>query len=138
MPGLPSRDAGWIVQQMDRKLKAIPEVVSVFGKVGRADSATDSAPMSMIETTARRKRRPDNWLDTTTEETEQKSDLPFTPREGWLSVLALLVMMFVVGLAIDDEGQPLADDAVIVDAEDPDLANGRRGAVHVRLVARPA
>jgi len=51
LPGLPSRDAGWIVQQMDRKLKAIPEVESVFGKVGRADSATDSAPMSMIETT---------------------------------------------------------------------------------------
>ena len=51
LPGLPSRDAGWILQQMDRKLKAVPEVASVFGKLGRADTSTDSAPVSMIETT---------------------------------------------------------------------------------------
>ena len=51
LPGLPSREAGWIVQQMDRKLKAIPEVERVFGKLGRADSATDPAPVEMIEAT---------------------------------------------------------------------------------------
>ncbi|HVH27790.1 MAG TPA: CusA/CzcA family heavy metal efflux RND transporter [Vicinamibacterales bacterium] len=51
LPGLPSREAGWIVQQMDRKLKAFPEVERVFGKLGRADSATDPAPVEMIETT---------------------------------------------------------------------------------------
>jgi Cu(I)/Ag(I) efflux system membrane protein CusA/SilA len=51
LPGLPSREAGWIVQQMDRKLKAIPEVERVFGKLGRADTATDPAPVEMIETT---------------------------------------------------------------------------------------
>ena len=41
LPGLPSREAGWILQQMDRKLKAFPEVERVFGKLGRADTATD-------------------------------------------------------------------------------------------------
>jgi Cu(I)/Ag(I) efflux system membrane protein CusA/SilA len=51
LPGLPSREAGWIVQQMDRKLKEFPEVERVFGKLGRADSATDPAPVEMIETT---------------------------------------------------------------------------------------
>ncbi|HLG60210.1 MAG TPA: CusA/CzcA family heavy metal efflux RND transporter [Vicinamibacterales bacterium] len=51
LPGLPSREAGWIVQQMDRKLKAFPEVERVFGKLGRADTATDPAPVEMIETT---------------------------------------------------------------------------------------
>jgi Cu(I)/Ag(I) efflux system membrane protein CusA/SilA len=51
LPGLPSRDAGWIVQQMDRKLKEFPEVERVFGKLGRADTATDPAPVEMIETT---------------------------------------------------------------------------------------
>jgi len=51
LPGLPSREAGWIVQQMDRKLKAIPEVDRVFAKLGRADTSTDPAPVSMIETT---------------------------------------------------------------------------------------
>jgi copper/silver efflux system protein len=51
LPGLPNREAGWIVQQMDKKLKAIPEVERVFGKIGRADTSTDPAPLTMIETT---------------------------------------------------------------------------------------
>jgi Cu(I)/Ag(I) efflux system membrane protein CusA/SilA len=51
LPGLPNREAGWVVQQMDRKLKAFPEVASVFGKIGRADTSTDPAPLTMIETT---------------------------------------------------------------------------------------
>jgi Cu(I)/Ag(I) efflux system membrane protein CusA/SilA len=51
LPGLPSKEAGWILQQMDKKLKAFPEVERVFGKLGRADTATDPAPVEMIETT---------------------------------------------------------------------------------------
>src|SRR6185295_10572372 len=51
LPGLPTREAGWIVQQMDKKLKQIPEVDHVFAKLGRADTSTDPAPVSMIETT---------------------------------------------------------------------------------------
>ena len=57
LPGLPAREAGWIVQQMDRKLKAFPEVERVFGKLGRADTATDPAPVEMIETTVTLKPR---------------------------------------------------------------------------------
>jgi Cu(I)/Ag(I) efflux system membrane protein CusA/SilA len=51
LPGLPTREAGWVVQQMDKKLKQIPEVDRVFAKLGRADTSTDPAPVSMIETT---------------------------------------------------------------------------------------
>jgi Cu(I)/Ag(I) efflux system membrane protein CusA/SilA len=51
LPGIPAREAGWVLQQMDRKLKTFPEVERVFGKLGRADTATDSAPVTMIETT---------------------------------------------------------------------------------------
>ena len=51
LPGMPSREAGWILQEMDRKLKEFPEVARVFGKVGRADTATDPAPMTMVEST---------------------------------------------------------------------------------------
>ncbi len=51
LPGLTNREAGWIVQQMDKKLKAFPEVEHVFGKIGRADTSTDPAPLTMIETT---------------------------------------------------------------------------------------
>jgi Cu(I)/Ag(I) efflux system membrane protein CusA/SilA len=60
LPGLPSREAGWIVQQMDRKLKSFPEVERVFGKLGRADTATDPAPVEMIETTVMLKP-PSQW-----------------------------------------------------------------------------
>jgi len=51
LPGLPAREAGWILQRMDAKLKAFPEVARVFGKLGRADTSTDPAPVTMIETT---------------------------------------------------------------------------------------
>ncbi|MGB7218674.1 MAG: CusA/CzcA family heavy metal efflux RND transporter [Vicinamibacterales bacterium] len=51
LPGLPNREAGWILQEMDKKLKALPEVARVFGKIGRADTSTDPAPLTMIETT---------------------------------------------------------------------------------------
>jgi len=51
LPGLPAREGGWILQQMDRKLQEFPEVERVFGKLGRADTSTDPAPMTMVETT---------------------------------------------------------------------------------------
>ena len=51
LPGLPTREAGWIIQRMDKRLKAFPEVERVFAKLGRADTSTDPAPVSMIETT---------------------------------------------------------------------------------------
>lgn len=60
LPGIPMREAGWILQQMDRKLKAFPEVERVFGKLGRADTATDSAPVTMVETTILLRPR-DKW-----------------------------------------------------------------------------
>jgi len=62
LPGMPTREAGWILQQMDRKLKEFPEVERVFGKVGRADSSTDPAPMTMIETTVLLKPE-DQWRE---------------------------------------------------------------------------
>lgn len=57
LPGIPLREAGWILQQIDRKLRAFPEVKRVFGKLGRADTSTDPAPVTMIETTILLKHR---------------------------------------------------------------------------------
>src|SRR5712691_6701279 len=51
LPGLPNKEAGWIVQQMDKRLKQFQEVERVFGKIGRADASADTAPLTMIETT---------------------------------------------------------------------------------------
>jgi Cu(I)/Ag(I) efflux system membrane protein CusA/SilA len=50
-PGLSITKAKQILQQTDKILETFPEVRSVFGKVGRAETATDPAPLSMIETT---------------------------------------------------------------------------------------
>jgi Cu(I)/Ag(I) efflux system membrane protein CusA/SilA len=49
-PGMSATEATRILQDMDRRLAAFPEVVSVFGKMGRAESATDPAPIGMVET----------------------------------------------------------------------------------------
>ena len=51
MPGISITAARELLQQTDRMIKAFPEVEHVFGKVGRAETATDPAPLSMIETT---------------------------------------------------------------------------------------
>ena len=51
LPGVSVAKIKEILQQTDRILKTFPEVVSVFGKAGRAETATDPAPLSMIETT---------------------------------------------------------------------------------------
>jgi Cu(I)/Ag(I) efflux system membrane protein CusA/SilA len=55
LPGLSAAKAAEIVQQTDRILKTFPEVESVFGKAGRAETATDPAPLEMFETTVRLK-----------------------------------------------------------------------------------
>lgn len=51
LPGLSIGEAQTLLQQTDALIKTFPEVKSVFGKIGRADTATDPAPLTMIETT---------------------------------------------------------------------------------------
>ena len=51
LPGISVTEAGRLLQTQDRILKSFPEVVSVFGKAGRAETSTDPAPFSMMETT---------------------------------------------------------------------------------------
>ncbi|MEW6331504.1 MAG: CusA/CzcA family heavy metal efflux RND transporter [Pseudomonadota bacterium] len=57
LPSLASGKAQQLLQQTDRILKTFPEVQSVFGKSGRAETATDPAPLSMFETTIQLKPR---------------------------------------------------------------------------------
>ncbi|MCX7160214.1 MAG: CusA/CzcA family heavy metal efflux RND transporter, partial [Proteobacteria bacterium] len=51
LPGLSAGKAAEILQQTDRLIRQVPEVKSVSGKIGRAETATDPAPMEMVETT---------------------------------------------------------------------------------------
>ncbi|HXZ25244.1 MAG TPA: CusA/CzcA family heavy metal efflux RND transporter, partial [Nitrospiria bacterium] len=57
LPGLSAGKAQQLVQQTDRLIKTVPEVYRVFGKIGHADTATDPAPMTMMETTIQLKPR---------------------------------------------------------------------------------
>ena len=60
LPGIGAGKVGELLQQTDRLIKTVPEVHSVFGKAGRAESATDPAPLEMFETTIQFKPR-DQW-----------------------------------------------------------------------------
>jgi Cu(I)/Ag(I) efflux system membrane protein CusA/SilA len=66
-PGLSITKAKELLQQTDRIIKTFPEVETVFGKVGRAETATDPAPLSMIETTITLKD-PSEWRPGMTKE----------------------------------------------------------------------
>ncbi len=60
LPGISITKARELLQQTDKIIKTFPEVASVFGKIGRADTATDPAPLSMLETTITLKPE-DEW-----------------------------------------------------------------------------
>ena len=60
LPGLSAGKAGQLLQLSDRMIKTVPEVEHVFGKAGRAETATDPAPIEMFETTVTFKPR-DQW-----------------------------------------------------------------------------
>ena len=67
LPGLSTQKAAELLQQTDRLIRSVPEVEQVFGKAGRARTATDPAPLTMFETTIRFKPR-DQWRDGMTPE----------------------------------------------------------------------
>ncbi len=60
LPGLSAGKATQILQQTNRLIRTVPEVERVFGKMGRAETATDPAPLEMVETLIRLKPR-DQW-----------------------------------------------------------------------------
>ena len=80
LPGIGPGKAAELLQQTDRIIKSFPEVARVFGKVGRAESATDPAPLEMIETTIqfrpRTEWRPGMTLDKLIAEMDAATTLP--------------------------------------------------------------
>ncbi|WP_457323118.1 efflux RND transporter permease subunit [Roseateles sp. P5_E11] len=60
LPGLSAQKAAELLQITDRMIRTVPEVQRVFGKAGRAETATDPAPLEMFETTVQLKPR-DQW-----------------------------------------------------------------------------
>jgi Cu(I)/Ag(I) efflux system membrane protein CusA/SilA len=80
LPGLSAGKAAQLLQQTDRIIRQFPEVERVFGKIGRAESATDPAPLEMVETTIRFKA-PEQWRkgmtrEALTQEMDQALKIP--------------------------------------------------------------
>ncbi len=89
-PGMSITEAGNVLQAMDRELKTFPEVVSVFGKMGRSESPTDPAPINMVETVVVLKPRSEwragmTW-DKLIKEMDTKLLYPGMPNVWWMPI----------------------------------------------------
>jgi Cu(I)/Ag(I) efflux system membrane protein CusA/SilA len=89
LPGVPAGEAAVQLRRQDRAISQFAEVATVFGKVGRADTATDPAPYSMAETTIRLRPR---------------SQWPQQPRQRWYSGWAPPGLRRALGLLWPEEG----------------------------------
>ncbi|HEX4584730.1 MAG TPA: efflux RND transporter permease subunit [Burkholderiaceae bacterium] len=74
LPGIAAGKVSQLLQQTDRMIRTVPEVASVFGKAGRAETATDPAPLEMFETTIQFKPRSQWRPGMTPEKLEQELD----------------------------------------------------------------
>ena len=90
LPGLSVQQASHILQTQDRLLKEFPEVDRVFGKMGRARTATDPAPLNMAETIVTLKPqeawRPGMTWDTLIAEMDQRVKMPGMPNIWWMPI----------------------------------------------------
>jgi Cu(I)/Ag(I) efflux system membrane protein CusA/SilA len=90
-------EAASILQSMDRRLAEFPEVVRVFGKMGRARSATDPAPIGMVETVVTLKPK-DQWRDGLTwddliAEMDAELRYPGMPNVWWMPIQTRIEML---------------------------------------------
>ncbi|MEM8962603.1 MAG: CusA/CzcA family heavy metal efflux RND transporter, partial [Acidobacteriota bacterium] len=100
-PGISITKARELLQQTDRIIASFPEVESVLGKIGRADTATDPAPLSMIETTIR--LRPESeWREGLTREAliaELDQAIPFPGlTNAWTMPIRTRIDMLATGI----------------------------------------
>ncbi len=101
LPGISIGKARELLQQTDRLIKTVPEVASVFGKVGRAETATDPAPLTMLETVIQLKPR-DKWRDGMTmskikQELDQRVQIP-SLNNAWLMPIRTRIDMQSTGI----------------------------------------
>ena len=100
-PGISIGKAQELLQQTDKMIRTLPEVETVFGKIGRAETATDPAPLTMIETTIRLKPR-DQWRPGMTMERlkEELDELVRIPgmTNAWLMPIEARLDMLATGI----------------------------------------
>jgi Cu(I)/Ag(I) efflux system membrane protein CusA/SilA len=101
MPGISIGKAQQLLQQTDRLIKTTPEVKSVYGKIGRADTATDPAPLTMIETLIqfhpKEQWRPGMTLEKIIDEMDEKLDFPGITN-AWVMPIKTRIDMLATGI----------------------------------------
>jgi Cu(I)/Ag(I) efflux system membrane protein CusA/SilA len=89
-PGMAVAEAARVLGAMDRELREVPEVERVFGKIGRAETPTDPAPLSMVETIVqlapRERWRPGLTWDALVAELDAKLRWPGMPNLWWMPI----------------------------------------------------
>ena len=100
-PGVSIGKAQELLQQTDKLIRSVPEVDRVFGKVGRAETATDPAPLTMIETTIKLKPReewrPGMTLDKLKTELNRRIHFPGLTN-AWLMPIEARIDMLATGI----------------------------------------
>ncbi len=100
-PGISIGKARELLQQTNKLIKTVPEVETVWGKIGRAETATDPAPLTMIETTIQLKPR-DEWREGVTTESLRKEfdDLVQFPglTNAWVMPIKTRIDMLATGI----------------------------------------
>jgi len=100
-PGVSVGKAQEILQQTDKLIKTVPEVKRVFGKIGRADTATDPAPLTMIETTIQLKPKSE-WREGMTRDKlrEELNNLIKFPglTNAWVMPIKTRIDMLATGI----------------------------------------
>lgn len=100
-PGISVGKAQQILQQTDKLIKMFPEVNTVFGKIGRAETATDPAPLSMIETIIQFKQksawRPNMTMEKLRAELESQVKLPGLVN-AWVMPIRTRIDMLATGI----------------------------------------
>ena len=130
LPGLSASKAAELLQQTDRLIKTVPEVERVFGKAGRADTATDPAPLEMFETTIRFKPRA-QWRSGMTPEklTEELDRVVKVPGLSnlWVPPIRNRIDMLATGIK----------SPVGIKVSGPDLATLDRLTTQIESVVKP-
>ena len=129
LPGLSAQKAAELLQLTNRMIKTVPEVERVFGKAGRAETATDPAPLEMFETTIQLKPR-EQWRagmtpDKLIEELDRAVQVPGLSNL-WVPPIRNRIDMLATGIK-----SPIG-----VKVTGPDLAAIDRVALHVEQVAK--
>ena len=125
-PGISIGKAQELLQQTDKLIRTVPEVKTVFGKIGRADTATDPAPLTMLETLIQLKPE-DEWregydIDDIKEELNQRVQLPGLTN-AWVWPIKTRIDMLATGIKTPVGIKVAGPDLTIIQRIGKDIEN---------------